>query len=158
MRQLKVHVLVHHRWSDVVPKGQVKVALLRHDLPANGVVPISQLWPQLVGVAAPAAAQPATLQDGWTRAATDLWLNPQDDVDTRVPRTVTFDVDLSAGSSRDRDRVPGGRHERARPDQRSRPVGRAGQHCADRSTCSSSAHRTSARGPSRSTSSSGAGR
>jgi hypothetical protein len=97
-RHLQVHVLVHHRWSDAVKKEKVKVALLRHDLPANGVVPIGQLWPQLVAVAAPAAAQPAALQDGWTRAGTDLWLHPQDDIDTRVPRAVTFDVDLSAGA------------------------------------------------------------
>ena len=98
-RHVKVHVLLHHRWSEVLPKGKVKVALMRHGLPENGVVPIGQLWPQLVGVSAPAAAVPAVLQDGWTRAGADLWLNPQDDLDTRVPRSVTFDVDLSADPS-----------------------------------------------------------
>ena len=98
-RHLQVHVLVHHRWSAVLPKGKVKVALMRHDLPADGVVPISQLWPQLVSVAAPAAAVPAVLKDGWEAAATALWLSPQDDVDTRVPRAVTFDVDLSSDAT-----------------------------------------------------------
>jgi hypothetical protein len=94
-RRFEVHVLMHHRWSDALPAAKVKVALLRHALPANGVVPISLLWPALVA-AAPSAAQPASLPDGWSRAATDLWQSPVNDVDARVPRAVTFAVDLSA--------------------------------------------------------------
>jgi hypothetical protein len=97
-RQVKVHVLVHHRWSDSLPSAQVKVALLRQVLPANGVVPISLLWPALV-TAAPSAVEPTSLPDGWTKAAATLWQSPSDGIDSRVPRAVTFDVDLSAESS-----------------------------------------------------------
>jgi hypothetical protein len=95
-QNIKIHVLIHHRWSVPLPKASVKVALLRHDLPEDGVVPIGQLWPGLVDVAAPGAAEPATLQDGWSKAATSLWLSPAADVDTRVPRAVTFDVNLNS--------------------------------------------------------------
>jgi hypothetical protein len=97
-RQLKVHVLVHHRWSDSLPSAQVKVALLRQVLPANGVVPISLLWPALV-TAAPSAVEQTSLPDGWTKAAATLWQSPSDGIDSRVPRAVAFDVDLSAESS-----------------------------------------------------------
>ena len=98
-RQFKVHVLVHHRVQDVtVAANQIKVALLRHDLPDNGVVPISALWPVLVA-AAPGNAQPASLPDGWTRASTQLWQNPSDVVNPRLPRAITFDVDMSAVAS-----------------------------------------------------------
>lgn len=93
--QVVVHVLVHHRWSDNLPKGQVKVALLRHDLSASGTAPVSALWPGLVDVAGPAAAEPASLLDGWTKAAATLWKNPLNDVDTRLPRAVSFNVDLA---------------------------------------------------------------
>jgi hypothetical protein len=95
-QNIKVHVLIHHRWSVPLPKANVKVALLRHVLPENGVVPIDQLWPDLVAVAAPGAAEPATLKDEWSKAATSLWLSPAEDVDTRVPRAVTFDVNLDS--------------------------------------------------------------
>lgn len=98
-RHLKVHVLVHHRWSDALPAAKVKVALLRHSYPPDGVVPITQLWPALVAAAPSAAAQPAALPDGWSRASTDLWQSPADGVDTRVPKAVTFDVDLSADAT-----------------------------------------------------------
>jgi len=97
-RQVKVHVLVHHRWSDSLPSAQVKVALLRQVLSANGVVQISLLWPALV-TAAPSAVEPTSLPDGWTKAAATLWQSPSDGIDSRVPRAVTFDVDLSAESS-----------------------------------------------------------
>jgi hypothetical protein len=97
-RHLKVHVLVHHRWSDALPAAKLKVALLRHSYPANGVVPINLLWPALVA-AAPGAAQPAALPDGWSRVTTDLWQSPAASVDTRVPRAVTFDVDLTADAT-----------------------------------------------------------
>ena len=97
-RHVKVHVLLHHRWSDSLPAAKVKVALMRHDLPVNGVVPISLLWPALVA-AAPSATQPASLPDGWTRASAALWQSPTGAVDSRVPRALTFDVDLTADAS-----------------------------------------------------------
>jgi hypothetical protein len=95
-RHVKVHVLPHHRWKDVLPEAKVKVALLRHALPASGVVPISALWPTLVSAAGSAAAEPTALPDGWTKAAANTWQRPAGGVDPRVPRAVTFDVDLSA--------------------------------------------------------------
>jgi len=98
-RHLKVHVLAHHRVGDTsIAANQVKIALLRHDLPANGVVPISALWPALVA-AAPGNAQPAALPDGWTRASTALWQSPAGPIDPRMPRAVTFDVDLSGDAT-----------------------------------------------------------
>jgi hypothetical protein len=98
-RQFKVHVLAHHRVQDIsIPANQIKIALVRHDLPDNGVVPITNLWPALVA-AAPTNAQPASLPDGWTRAAPQLWQHPADAVNPRTPRSVTFDVDMSADPS-----------------------------------------------------------
>jgi hypothetical protein len=57
-RHPKVHVLVHHRWSEPAPAAQVRVALLRHDYPASGVVALGGLWPALVS-AATSGTQPA---------------------------------------------------------------------------------------------------
>jgi hypothetical protein len=56
------------------------------------------LWPALVA-AAPGNAQPAALPDGWTRASPQLWQNPSDVVNPRMPRAITFDVDMSADAS-----------------------------------------------------------
>jgi len=97
-RQVRVHVLVHHRWSESLPAAKVRVALVRHAYPASGVVPINVLWPALV-TAASSAVEPASLPDGWDKAADTLWQSPDGGVDTRVPRAVTFDVDLSAEAS-----------------------------------------------------------
>ena len=94
-RHPKVHVLVHHRWSDPLPPNQVKVALLRHDLPNNGAAPVALLWPALIA-ASGSNAQPASLPDGWTKAGSAVWQRPTDAIDQRVPRAVTFDVDLSS--------------------------------------------------------------
>ena len=38
-------------WSDAVPAAQVRVALLRHAMPASGVVPLGGLWTALVAAA-----------------------------------------------------------------------------------------------------------
>ena len=96
-RHPQVHVLVHHRSSTAAPPAQVRVALLRHALPANGVVPLGGLWPVLVAAAA-AGTSPA-LPDGWTKAAASLSLNPSGPVEPRLPRAVTFNVDLSADAA-----------------------------------------------------------
>ncbi|HEY8827862.1 MAG TPA: hypothetical protein VIM17_08905 [Jatrophihabitantaceae bacterium] len=96
-RHPQVHVLVHHRWSAAAPPAQVRVALLRHALPANGVLPLGGLWPVLVAAAA-AGTSPA-LPDGWTKAAASLSLNPSGPVEPRLPRAVTFTVDLSADAA-----------------------------------------------------------
>ena len=98
-RHVKVHVLAHHRVQDVsIPANQIKIALIRHDLPENATVPISQLWPALVAAAGSNAA-PAALPDGWTNASAQLWQSPSGPVDPRMPRAVTFDVDLSAAAT-----------------------------------------------------------
>jgi hypothetical protein len=97
-RHPQVHVLVHHRWSDPAPPAQVRVALLRHDYPASGVVALGGLWPALVS-AATSGTQPASLPDGWSAAAGALWQSPGGPVDPRLPRAVTFTPDLSADAS-----------------------------------------------------------
>jgi hypothetical protein len=89
-----VHVLVHQRWRDAAAEADVRVALIRHALPANGVVPLGGLWPALVTAAA-AAAPPASLPDGWRSAGAVMWKNPLAPVDNRLPRAVSFDLDLS---------------------------------------------------------------
>jgi len=45
------------------------------------------------------SAQPGALPDGWTRASTALWQSPAGPIDPRMPRAVTFDVDLSADTT-----------------------------------------------------------
>jgi hypothetical protein len=98
-RHVKVHVLAHHRVADVsIPANLIKIALVRHDLPENGIVPIGQLWAALVAAAA-GNALPASLPDGWTNASAELWQSPSGPVDPRMPRAVTFDVDLSAAAT-----------------------------------------------------------
>ena len=95
-RHVKVHVLAHHRVQDImIPANQIKIALLRHALPDNGSVPIGPLWAALAA-AAPGNAAPAALPDGWTKASAQLWQSPAGPVDPRLPRAMTFDVDLSA--------------------------------------------------------------
>jgi hypothetical protein len=100
-RHPKVHVLVHHRASAPATSAQVRVALLRHAIPANGVVPLGGLWPVLV-TAAQAGTSPA-LPDNWTKAASTLTLNldPNAPADPRTPRAVTFTLDLTGDSPGD---------------------------------------------------------
>ncbi|MEO6713902.1 MAG: hypothetical protein ABIM89_10785, partial [Mycobacteriales bacterium] len=93
-----VHVLVHHRWSEPEPKAGVRVLLMRKDLPANGVVPLGALWPALI-TASGAGSPPGTLPDGWRQAGGILWKKPDSDVETRMPRAVSFELDLSAETS-----------------------------------------------------------
>jgi hypothetical protein len=77
------------------PAADVRVVLVRHALPGNGVVPLGGLWPALVAAAASGTA-PATLPDGGSRAAATLWRSPAAPVDTRIRRSVSFDLDLTA--------------------------------------------------------------
>ena len=95
-RTFNVHVLVHHRWSSPAQPADVKVALLRHDAPADGgEVPLGGIWATLAAVAG-GGAVPAALPGGWTKAAADFTRSPTAAVDPRTPRAVTFAVDLSA--------------------------------------------------------------
>ncbi len=93
-RHPKVHVLVHHRSATPAAANDVRVVLARHPL-VGGNAPLGGLWAALVA-AAGAAVEPATLPDGWTKAGATLWQNPAAAIDDRMPRSVTFDLDLSA--------------------------------------------------------------
>jgi hypothetical protein len=97
-RHPQVHVLVHHRWSDAAPPAQVRVALMRHAMPASGSVALGGLWTALVG-AATSGTPPASLPDGWSQAGAALWQNPAGPVEPRLPRAVTFALDLSGDAS-----------------------------------------------------------
>jgi hypothetical protein len=97
-RHPQIHVLVHHRWSDPALAAQVRVALLRHALPANGVVALGGVWTELVN-AATSGTPPASLPDGWSAAGATLWQSPTGPVEPRLPRAVTFTPDLSADAS-----------------------------------------------------------
>ena len=93
-RHPQIHVLAHHRWSDAAPAAQVRVALLRHTMPASGVVPLGGLWAALVD-AATSGTPPASLPDEWSAAGATLWQNPAGPVEPRLPRAVTFAPDFS---------------------------------------------------------------
>src|SRR5262249_3951145 len=88
-RHPQIHVLVTQRWSDAAPAAQVRVALMRHDMPASGVVQLGGLWAALIA-AATSGAMPAALPDGWSAADSVLWRSPADPVEPRLPRAVTF--------------------------------------------------------------------
>jgi hypothetical protein len=94
-RHPTAHVLVHHRWPDAAPPADVRVALLRNTLPADGVVSLGGLWPVLVA-AAQSGTPPLTLPDGWSQAGPNLFQNPTGPVDVRMPRAVSFPMDWSA--------------------------------------------------------------
>ena len=96
-RVAKVHVLVHQRWSTAAAASDVRVALVRHALPADGNVPLGGLWAALVS-AAGSGTPPASLPDGWSAAGSALWLSPASDIDARMPRPVSFDVDYTTDS------------------------------------------------------------
>jgi hypothetical protein len=94
-RTFKVHVLVHHRWFDPAQPADVKVALLRHDAPADGgEVALGGIWATLLAVSG-GGAVPGVLPGGWTKASADFSKSPTAAIDPRSPRAVTFDVDLS---------------------------------------------------------------
>jgi len=97
----RVDVLVHYRDLRPVAANQVKVILLRRDLPQNGAlypaIAISADWKdkvvQMMGGA------PVTLPDTWRNADT-VFTNqsPLSDIDARLPRSVTFNVDFTGGA------------------------------------------------------------
>jgi hypothetical protein len=97
----RVHVLVHQRSPVAIPASDVRVALLRHDLPDDGVVPLAGLWANLVtAVTGSAAANPpTTLPAGWRAAGSTLWQRPAnltEPIEPRSPRAVTFAIDVGA--------------------------------------------------------------
>jgi len=94
-RTPKVHVLVHHRWSQAAAPADIRVLLMRHAMPDDGNVPLGGLWAALV-TAVGSASPPASLPGGWAQASTVLWKSPAGPIDARMPRAVSFDLDLSA--------------------------------------------------------------
>jgi hypothetical protein len=65
--------------------------------PAPGTIP-GKLWNALKA-AATAVIPPASLPDRWSQAAATLWRSPAGSTfDPRLPRAVTFNVDLSDAS------------------------------------------------------------
>jgi len=94
-RVFRVHVLVHRRWFAAAAPADVKVALLRHSFPADGSdVLLGGVWGDLVTVAGGGAA-PGVLQGSWDKAANVLTKAIPAAVDVRLPRAVTFDVNLA---------------------------------------------------------------
>jgi hypothetical protein len=92
----KAHVLVHHRWFAAATTAQVKVALLRHAIPAaGGDVPLGGIWAALVAIAG-GGAVPGVLPDDWEKAGATLVRSVGAPVDTRQPRAVSFDINLSS--------------------------------------------------------------
>ena len=98
--QAKVDVLVHHRDVRPVPKTDVNVTLLIRDV--TGTLPAD--WSALAGAfTVPlqnflrgGGTAPA-LPDGWTFCDTATPLrHPSADIDARLPRNVTFDLNLSS--------------------------------------------------------------
>jgi len=104
--QTKVDVLVHHRDVRPVPKSDVNVTLLIRDVTGT----LEDDWSALSGgFTVPlqnflrTAGAPPALPDGWTfcDAATPL-RHPSAAVDARLPRSVTFDLNLSSRAVGDR--------------------------------------------------------
>jgi hypothetical protein len=92
-----VHVLVHRRAVSAAAGTDVRVALMMHEMSGSGPVPLGGVWPALVA-AGSAATQPASLPDGWRPAGAALWQNLAGPLDARMPRAVSFPVDLSGES------------------------------------------------------------
>ena len=95
-RTFTAHVLVHHRWWDVAPAAQVKVALLRHDIADSRAgldVPLGGLWAVLLAIAQ-GGAVPAVLPDGWAKAGAQLIASVGAPINARLPRAASFNVDL----------------------------------------------------------------
>ena len=90
----RVHVLVHHRWYETAPAASIRVALLRHSMPADGSdVPLGTIWATMVSIAG-VGPVPGVLPSDWELAGGALLRPMGAPVDTRRPRAVTFDVNL----------------------------------------------------------------
>jgi hypothetical protein len=93
-RPCKVDVLVHHRHFQPVPSAQVQVMLLRREIAAaegdGGGVALSDPWKAAVVQRFGGAT--SALPDGWTMVGL---ASPTSPVSARMPRAVTFDLDLT---------------------------------------------------------------
>jgi hypothetical protein len=109
-QRCQVHVQVHHRHTTPVPAAQARVTLLRRTVTgvANIGAALPVAWVAAVQAAVRAAATPSplpVLADGWTfadEAAALAVRSPAADVDVRLSRTVSFDVDLRGLAAGDR--------------------------------------------------------
>ena len=90
----RVHVLVHHRWFEAATAGGVRVALLKHTMPADGGdVPLGTIWDELVAIAG-GGTVPGLLPGDWERAGTALVKQAASPTHVRRPRAVSFDVNV----------------------------------------------------------------
>ena len=96
-----VDVLVHHRDSRPVARADVRVAVLSRPMPADpntwGAIAISDEWKARVAQLMSGAALPPgfALPDSWNIADPARTRQPGGDVDARLPRVVSFNVDFS---------------------------------------------------------------
>ena len=99
-RPHRVDVLVHHRDSRPLAGDDVRVTLLRRNLPVDPVawptIAVGDAWKDAV-VQVLTATPPGSLPDGWTYA--DSGANRvrrlQSAVDARMPRAVTFETSFA---------------------------------------------------------------
>jgi hypothetical protein len=97
---VNIDVLVHHRHLTPVPAAQVQVTLLRRDVSGTN----SAQWAIIAGGFAStvqtflrSGGAPPALGDGWTFADSGSPVRQvSGDVDARLPRATTFNVDFSA--------------------------------------------------------------
>ncbi|MEO8297311.1 MAG: hypothetical protein ABI574_05830 [Burkholderiales bacterium] len=95
----RVHVQVHHRHSTPAPAATVKVTLLRKDVTGTldaawATLPCA--WTAAVQALLRTGGGAPALADGWTFAdTTQAVRSPAADVDARLSRTVSFDVNLT---------------------------------------------------------------
>jgi hypothetical protein len=90
----KVHVLVHHRWFEAARPAQVLVVLLRHEMvEGSDAVPLNGLWAVLRAIP-PGGPMAGALPAGWVQAGGTLLASPGAEVETRLPRAVTFNVNV----------------------------------------------------------------
>ena len=101
-RKYKVDVLIHHRDIRPVAAGQVRVLLLRRPLDPNQAtwpgIAISADWKDKV-VLTMGGGAPA-LPDNWTVADAILPTHSSaSDIDARIPRALTFDVNFAGAAA-----------------------------------------------------------
>jgi hypothetical protein len=94
-----VDVLIHHRHVTPVAGANVKATLIRRDVSGTNAAAWASLagtWTGLVQTFLTGGGGAPALPAGWTFAdAASPVRSPAADVDARLPRAVTFDVDLT---------------------------------------------------------------
>jgi hypothetical protein len=99
-RPHRVDVLVHHRDSRPLVGDNVRVTLLRRNLPADPVtwpaLAVGNAWKDAV-VQVLTGTPPGALPDGWTYAdsGANRVRRPRSAVDAQMPRAVTFETSFA---------------------------------------------------------------